>query len=147
MILIIHVKYKSLGINAFYWQVICIHLSSIWKKTLKTLDTIGNCLRSVFSLGVTRHMHKITTCETLSLICRWSCEITLKEKKTPLSQEVVCFQIVDSETSKSKLEVSKSNSWKMTPFSKTTSLRRELFLTICYAINLSPYSLPRKVLC
>ena len=26
---------------------------------LKTLDTIGNCLRPVFSLGVSQHMHKI----------------------------------------------------------------------------------------
>ena len=27
---------------------------------LKTLDTIGNCLRPVFSLGVPQHMHTIT---------------------------------------------------------------------------------------
>ena len=27
---------------------------------LKTLDTIGSCQRSVFSLGVSQHMHKIT---------------------------------------------------------------------------------------
>ena len=26
----------------------------------KTLDTIGNCQRAVFSLGVSQHMHKIT---------------------------------------------------------------------------------------
>ena len=37
----------------------------------------------------------------------------MKEKKTPLSQEVVCFQMLDFETSNSKLEVSKSNSWKI----------------------------------
>ena len=28
---------------------------------LKTLDTIGNCQRLVFSLGVSQHMHKIRT--------------------------------------------------------------------------------------
>ena len=28
---------------------------------LKTLDTIGNCQRPVFSLGVSQHMHKITS--------------------------------------------------------------------------------------
>ena len=28
--------------------------------TLKTQDTIGNCQRPVFSLGVSQHMHKIT---------------------------------------------------------------------------------------
>ena len=61
---------------------------------LKTLDTIGNCQRPVFSLGVSQHMHKITTCENLSLIGRWSCEITTKEK-TPLSHEDVCFQMLE----------------------------------------------------
>ena len=27
---------------------------------LKALDTVGNCLRPVFSLGVSQHMHEIT---------------------------------------------------------------------------------------
>ena len=27
---------------------------------LKTMDTIGNCQRPVFTLGVSQHMHKIT---------------------------------------------------------------------------------------
>ena len=29
-------------------------------RCLKTVDTIGNCQRPVFSLGVSQHMHKIT---------------------------------------------------------------------------------------
>ena len=62
------------------------------------------------------------------------------KEKTPLSHEVVCFQILDFETSKSNLEVSKSNAWKMTSFSKTTCilLQREPFLTMFYIINSSP---------
>ena len=28
--------------------------------SLKTLDTIGNCVRPVFSLAVSQHMHKVT---------------------------------------------------------------------------------------
>ena len=36
------------------------------------------------------------------------------KEKTPLSHEVVCFQMLDFETSNSKLEVSKSNLWKIT---------------------------------
>ena len=36
------------------------------------------------------------------------------------------------------LGVSKSNSWKITSFSKTTSLQREPFLTMFYTINSSP---------
>ena len=55
-----------------------------------------------------------------------------------MSHEVVCFQMLDFETSNSKSEVSKSNSWKNTSFSKTTSLQREPFLTMFYTVNLSP---------
>ena len=40
------------------------------------------------------------------------------KEKTTLSHEVVCVYMVDFETSSSKLEVSKSNSWKITSFSK-----------------------------
>ena len=44
------------------------------------------------------------------------------------------------QTSNSKFEVSKSNTWKMAPFSKTTLLQREPFLTI---LSTSPhYYLP-----
>ena len=41
------------------------------------------------------------------------------KEKTPLSHEVVCFQMLDFEASNSKSEVSKSNSWKIASFSKT----------------------------
>ena len=47
------------------------------------------------------------------------------KEKTPLSHEGVCVQMVDFETSSSKSEVSKSNSWKITSFSKTMALQRE----------------------
>ena len=34
----------------------------VWERrfNFKTLDTIGNCQRPAFSLGVFQHMHKIT---------------------------------------------------------------------------------------
>ena len=60
------------------------------------------------------------------------------KEKTPLLHEVVCFLMLNFETSNSKLEVSKSSSWKITSFSKTTTLQRKLFLTMFYTINLSP---------
>ena len=41
------------------------------------------------------------------------------KEKTPLSHEVVPFQMLDFETSKSNYDVSKSNSWKIASFSKT----------------------------
>ena len=65
-------------------------------------------------------------------------------KKTPLSHEVVCFLMLDFKTSNSKLEVSKSNSWKITSFSKTMALQREPFLTMFYTINLSPILVIKK---
>ena len=42
------------------------------------------------------------------------------KEKTPLSHKVVCFQMLDFETSKFNSEVSKSNLWKTTSFLKTT---------------------------
>ena len=66
------------------------------------------------------------------------------KEKIPLSYEVVCFQMLDFETSNAKSEVRKSNSWKVTSFSKTTSLQRELFLTKFYTINLSPLLVIKK---
>ena len=82
---------------------------------LKTVDTIGNCQNPVFSLGVSQHMHKVTN------LGRQTCEIITKEI-TPLSHEIVCSLMLDFETSNSKLEVSKSNSSKITSFSRSTSL-------------------------
>ena len=114
------------------------YLTQCSSSYLKTVDTIGNCQRPVFSLGVSQHMHKITNLWKFEL--DWSSELRdmMKRKKTPLSHEVVCFQMLDFETSNSKSEVSKSNSWKITSFSKSTSLQREMFLTMFYTINLSP---------
>jgi hypothetical protein len=66
------------------------------------------------------------------------------KEKTPRSHKVMCFQMLDFETSNSKSEVAKPNSWKITSFSKTTALQRELFLTMFYTINLSPLLVTKK---
>ena len=83
-----------------------------------TMDTIGNCQRPVFPLGVSQHMHKITKLWKFEL--DWSSELrdNNERKKPALLHQVVCFQMLDFETSISKLEVSKSNSWKITSFPK-----------------------------
>ena len=80
-------------------------------------------------------------------MARRSCEILMKEKNTldtPLSHEVVCFQMLDFETSNSKSEVLKSSLLKITSFLKTTPLQRELFLVMFYTINLSPLLVIKK---
>ena len=60
------------------------------------------------------------------------------KEKIPFSHEVVHFQILGFETSNSKSEVSKSNSWKIASFSKTTLLQMEPFLIMFYTFNSSP---------
>ena len=71
------------------------------------------------------------------------------EEKSPLSHEVVCFQMFDFGTSKFNSEVSKSNSNILvennTSFSKTTLLQREPFLTMFYTIKTSPLLITKKV--
>ena len=84
---------------------------------LKTLDTIRNCQRLVFSVGVSQQTHKITN--LLNFEVNWSLKLqNNNERKTPSSHQVVCFQMLDFETSKSHSELSKPNSWKITSFSK-----------------------------
>ena len=59
----------------------------------------------------------------------------IMEEKTPMSHEVVYFQMLDFGTSTSNSEVSKSNSWKIL---ENPVLQREPFLTMFYTINISP---------
>ena len=60
----------------------CIKIIYVkWPAILKTLDTIGNRQRPVFSLSVPQHMHKINLWK-FELNSRQSCEITKKEKNT-----------------------------------------------------------------
>ena len=137
----------------FVWQSMFLERSlnisqnskELWNLImLKAVDTIGNCQRLVFTIGVSQHMHKITNL--------WKFELNrlqdINERKNtcvaPWSHEVVCFQMLDFETSNSKSEVSRSNLWKITSFLKTTSLQRELFLTMFYTINLSPLLVIKK---
>ena len=93
----------------------------------KTLYTIGNCVRPVFSLGVSQHMRKITNQWKLELNRSSKSRDNNERKKKTLSHEVVCFQMLAFETSNSKSEVLKSNSLKVTSFSKTTLLQGSRF--------------------
>ena len=53
------------------------------------------------------------------------------EEKTTLVKES-CVLLTTFGTSKSNSKVSKSNSWKITYYTKTTLLQRELFLTMFF---------------
>ena len=56
---------------------------------LKTVDTIGNCQRPVFSLGVSQHMHKITYLGKCEL--NWSSKLrdSNERKNTLVTQSCV----------------------------------------------------------
>ena len=74
---------------------------------LKTVDTIGNCQRPIFSLGVSQHMHKNTNLCKFELNRSSKLRDNNESRKIPWSHEVVRFQMLDNETSNTKSEVSK----------------------------------------
>ena len=60
------ISYKPALVSSAFWGIIngsfgnlCL-VSRLQQRILKTMDTIGNCRRPVFSLGVSQHMHNIT---------------------------------------------------------------------------------------
>ena len=66
------------------------NVSYIKTLCLKTLDTIGNCQRPVFSLGVSLNIFiKYQTVENLSSIGRRSCEIINERKNTLVTRSCV----------------------------------------------------------
>ena len=61
------------------------------------------------------------------------------KEETPLSHEVVCFQMLYFETSKTNSDVSKSNSRKINFFLENyVTSERALFFTMFYTVNSSP---------
>ena len=132
------------------WVNNCIINNCTWIKSIILKDSGHYWLLSKTSLltwCISTYifvMHKPTNMWKFEL--DWSSELrdNNERKKTPLSHKVVCFQMLDFETSNSKLGVSKSNSWKITSFPKTSSLQREPFLTMFYTINLSPLIINKR---
>ena len=62
---------------------------------LKTVDTIGNCQRPVFSLGVSQHMHKITNLWKFELNRSSKLRDNYERRKNILVTRIVCFQVLD----------------------------------------------------
>jgi hypothetical protein len=108
--------------------------------SLKTMDTIGNCQRLVFSLAVSQHMHKITNLWKFELNRSSKLRDNNNRKKTPLSREVVYFQILNLRSRnqiRGKLLLSR----------KLRHFRGSRF-SPCFILSTSPYYLlPSKVLC
>ena len=64
--------------NTSHDWLIC--LKQIQHYLLKAVDTIGNCQRLAFTVGVSQHMHKISNLWKFEHNLSSSCEITMKEK-------------------------------------------------------------------
>ena len=68
---------KHLGVQ--WWE----YFHELKYGMLKTLDTIGSCQRPVFSIGVSKHMHKITNLWKFELNWWSKLRDNNEQKKTP----------------------------------------------------------------
>ena len=88
--------------------------------SLKAVDTIGNCQRLAFTVSVSQHMHKTTNLWKFELNRSSNLRDNNERKKHPCHTKLCVFiWLISRPQVCSKLEVSKSNSWKITSFSKT----------------------------
>ena len=94
--------------------------------SLKTLDTIGNCQRLVFTFGVSEHnMHKITNLWKFEL-SRSSKLRDINERKKHPCRTMVLILIPQILNLRSQNQISR----------KLLLSQRELFLTMFYTFNL-----------
>ena len=106
----------------------------VFLRRFQTLDTIGNCQRPVFSLGVSQHKHKITNpVKKFSLKLRYN-----NERKIPFLHEVCAFSCLILRLQNLILRSRIKFVEKYFFLQKTLSLQRKPFLTMFYTINLSP---------
>ena len=80
------VKLKCWNIYHSDWP---LNANSRIRPGLKTVDTIGNCQRPVFSLGVSHHIHKWTNLWKFELNRSWNLRDNKKRKNTFVTQSCV----------------------------------------------------------
>ena len=85
-----HAKNEWLDKN--FWIINSINSAGL---KLKTLDTIGNCQRPVFSLGVSQHLHKTTN------LCKFELDLSSKLRNNNERWKLCAFKMLDFMTSKS----------------------------------------------
>ena len=113
---------------------------------LKTLDTIGNCQRPVFSLGVSQHMHKITNLWKFEL--NWSLKLrdSSERKKHPCHTKFCGFKWLISRPQILNLGSRNQIRGKLLLSRKLCHFRGSRF-SQCFVLATSPhYSLPSEVL-
>ena len=114
---------------------------------LKTLETIGICQRSVFSLGVSQHMHKITNLGKFEL--NWSSEFwdNYERKNTLVKRSCLLLDAMISRPQILNLRSQNQICGKLLLSWKLRHFRGSRF-SQCFILSTSPhYSLPSDALC
>ena len=113
-----------------------------------TLDTIGNCQRPVFLLGVSQHMHKITNLWKFEL--NWSSDLRVdnyERKKHPCHTKLCAFRCLISGPQILSVRSPYQIHWKLLLSRKLRYFRGNRF-SQCFILSISPHdSLQSKFLC
>ena len=111
------------------------------------LDTFGNCQRPVFSLGVSQHMHKISSLWKFKL--NWSSKLrdNNERKKHPCHMKLCAFRCLISRPQILNMKSRNRILGKLLLSRKLRHFRGSCFSQF-YILSTSPhYSSPSKVLC
>ena len=114
---------------------------------LKAVDTIGNCQRLAFTVGVSQHMHKITN--LLKFELNWSLNLGDNNEriKHPCHTKLCAFRWLILRPRVLNLSSRKQIRGKLLLSQKLWHFRGSRF-SQCFIPSTSPhYSSPRKVLC
>ena len=135
------------SIPAMSFLTIAHQTTSRASTCLKTLETIGNCQRPVFSLGVSQHMHKITNLGKFKLNRSSKLRDNYKRKKHPSHRKLCAFRCLISRPQILNLRSQNQISGNILLSQKLLHFRGSRF-SQCFILSTSPhYSLPSKVLC
>ena len=114
---------------------------------LKTVYTIGNCQRSVFSLGVSQHMHKITNLWKFELDRSSEWQDNYERKKRPCHTRLCAFRWLISRPQVLNLRSRNQIRGKLLLSPKLGYFRGSCFSQSFIQSTSPHYSLQSKVLC
>ena len=114
---------------------------------LKAVDTIGNCQRLAFTVGVSQHMHKITNLWKFELNRSSKLRDNNERKKHPCHKKLCAFRWLISKPQVLNLRSRNQIRGKILLSRKLWHFRGSRF-SQCFIPSTSPhYSSPSKVLC
>ena len=114
---------------------------------LKAVDTIGNCQRLAFTVGVSQHKHKITNLWKFELSRSSNLQDNNERKKHPCHTKLCAFRLLISRPQVLNLRSWNQNRGKLRLSLKLWHFRGSRF-SQCFIPSSSPhYPSPRKVLC